>query len=65
MQGLLQCGVQSVPLDTQELIELYYEAYNPDTAANQQLGNADDLTAEVIGKGQGNAPQPGLDRTTI
>ena len=62
MQGLLQCGVQSVPLDTQELIELYYEAYNPDTAVRQQLGNPDDLTAEVIGKGQGSAPSPNLDR---
>ena len=62
MQGLLQCGVQSVPLDTQELIELYYEAYNPDTAARQQLGSPDDLTAEVIGKGQGSAPSPNLDR---
>jgi hypothetical protein len=61
MQGLLQCGVQSVPLDTQELIELYYEAYNPDTAVRQQLGNPDDLTAEVIDKGQGRAPQPNLD----
>lgn len=63
MQGLLQCGVQSVPLDTQELIELYYEAYNPETAARQQLGNASDLTAAVIGKGVGNAPSPNLDRT--
>lgn len=63
MQGLLQCGVQSVPLDTQELIELYYEAYNPDTAANQQLANVDQLNAEVISKGQGNAPSPNLDRT--
>src|SRR3989338_2442451 len=62
MQGLLQSGVQSVPLDTQELIELYYEAYNPDTAAHQQLGNASDLTAEVICKGAGNAPSPNLDR---
>ncbi|MEK7561353.1 MAG: hypothetical protein AAB541_00625 [Patescibacteria group bacterium] len=62
MQGLLQCGVQSVPLDTQELIELYYEAYNPDTAARQQLGNPDDLTVEVISKGQGSAPSPNLDR---
>lgn len=62
MQGLLQCGVQSVPLDTQELIELYYGAYNPDTAARQQLGSADNLTAEVVSKGQGNAPQPSLDR---
>ncbi len=65
MQGLLQCGVQSVPLDTQELIELYYEAYNPDTAVRQQLRNPGDLTAEVIGKGQGSAPSPGLNRTLI
>ena len=64
MQGLLQCGVQSVPLDTQELIELYYEAYNPDTATRQQLGSADSLTAEVVSKGPGNASQPSLDRGT-
>lgn len=62
MQGLLQCGVQSVTLDTQELIELYYGAYNPDTAVNQQLSNPNDLTAEVIGKGEGSAPSPNLDR---
>ncbi len=60
MQGLLQCGVQSVPLDTQELIELYYEAYNPDTATRQQLGSPDELTAEVIGKGSGSSPSPNL-----
>lgn len=59
MQGLNQCGVQSVPLDTQELIELYYEAYNPDTATNQKLGDAKDLNVQMIRKGQGTAPQPG------
>ncbi|MBI2588998.1 hypothetical protein HYW35_02225 [Candidatus Saccharibacteria bacterium] len=58
MQGLLQCGVNSIPLDTQELIELYYEAYNPDTAANQQLGDAGDLNVPIITKGKGNAHQP-------
>lgn len=63
MQGLLQSGVQSVPLDTRELIELYYGAYNPETAARQQLGDVNDLTAEVIGKGTGNAPSPNLDRS--
>lgn len=58
MQGLMQCGVQSVPLDTQELIELYYEAYNPDTATNQKLGDSKDLNVEMIRKGQGQAPVP-------
>jgi hypothetical protein len=58
MQGLQQCGVQSLPLDTQELIELYYDAYNPDTATRQQLKNFDDLTAPVITKGGGNLSDP-------
>lgn len=63
MQGLLQCGVQSAPLDTQELIELFYQSYNPETALHQPIAGGDNnLTAEVIEKGEGNAPQPGLDR---
>ncbi|MDQ3123962.1 MAG: hypothetical protein M3Q14_04760 [bacterium] len=62
LAGLLQCGIQGLPLDTQELIELYYDAYNPDTATRQQLKNFNDLTAPVITKGQGAAPQPGLER---
>jgi hypothetical protein len=62
MQGLAQAGIQSLPLDTEELIELYYDAYNPDTATRQQIENFRDLTAPIIGKGEGDAPQPGLDR---
>lgn len=59
--GLLQCSVPGVPLDTQELIELYYDFYNPDTATRQQLKNLSDLTTTVVTKGQGQAPQPHLD----
>jgi hypothetical protein len=55
--GLQQVGIQGLPLDTQELIELYYDTYNPDTATRQQLKNFNDLTADVITKGQGTAPQ--------
>lgn len=62
MSGLQQCGVQSLPLDTQELIELYYDAYNPDTATRQQLKNFDDLTAPIITKGEGTAAQPNLEK---
>ncbi|HET9850415.1 MAG TPA: hypothetical protein VFP35_02210 [Candidatus Saccharimonadales bacterium] len=62
MQGLQQCGIQSLPLDTQELIELYYDAYNPDTATRQQLKNFDDMNTPVVTKGTGQAPQPKLDR---
>lgn len=60
LQGLMQCGVQGLPLDTQELIELYYDTYNPDTATRQQLKNFNDLTADVVTKGQGAAPQAHL-----
>lgn len=62
MQGLMECGVQSLPLDTEELIELYYDVYNPDTATRQKLKNFSELSTPVVTKGEGNAPQPGLDR---
>jgi len=60
--GLLQSGIQGLPLDTQELIELYYDTYNPDTATRQQLKNFGDMTADVVTKGQGMAPQEHLQR---
>ncbi|MDB5166148.1 MAG: hypothetical protein JWM37_220 [Candidatus Saccharibacteria bacterium] len=62
MSGLLQSGVQGLPLDTQELIELYYDTYNPDTATRQQLKNFDDLSADVVTKGTGATVQPHLQR---
>lgn len=60
--GLTQAGIRGLPLDTQELIELYYDTYNPDTATRQQLHNIDDLTADIITKGDGMASQPHLQR---
>jgi hypothetical protein len=60
--GLQQCNIQGLPLDTQELIELYYDTYNPDTATRQQLKNFNDLTSTIITKGVGQAAQPNLDR---
>jgi hypothetical protein len=60
--ALQQCGIQGLPLDTQELIELYYDTYNPDTATRQQLKNFNDLTADVVTKGDGMAQQAHLRR---
>lgn len=60
--GLQQTNIQGLPLDTQELIELYYDTYNPDTATRQQLKNFDNLTADIITKGEGNAVAPHLQR---
>ena len=62
LAGLNQAGIQGLPLDTQELIELYYDFYNPDTASRQELRNMDNLTADVITKGDGIASQPHLQR---
>jgi len=62
LAGLMQCGVQGLPLDTQELIELYYDVYNPDTATGQELKNFSELSAPVVTKGQGLARQPNLDK---
>ena len=62
LSGLQQCGIQGLPLDTQELIELYYDTYNPDTATRQQLKNFNQMTADVITKGSGAAPQAHLQR---
>ncbi|HEY5442675.1 MAG TPA: hypothetical protein VIJ68_03995 [Candidatus Saccharimonadales bacterium] len=60
LAGLSQCGVQGLPLDTQELIELYYDTYNPDTATRQQLKDMGGMTADVVTKGAGAAPQAHL-----
>lgn len=62
LSGLQQCGIQGLPLDTQELIELYYDSYNPDTATRQKLKHFDSLTADVVTKGDGAAPQAHLQR---
>ncbi len=60
LSGLMQCNIQSIPLDTQELIELLYDTYNPDTATRQQIKDFDNLTADFITKGEGRASQAHL-----
>jgi hypothetical protein len=60
--GLSQLGIRAVQLTTKELGELYYNAYNPDTAVREPLGNFENLTAPIVTKGQGQAPQPQLDK---
>jgi hypothetical protein len=62
LSGLMQSGLQSIPLDTQELIELLYDTYNPDTATRQQIKDFENLTADFVTKGDGSAPQAHLQR---
>lgn len=65
MSGLATIGVQSIPLDTEELIELYYDSYNPDTATRQQIRNYSDLTAPIITKGTGTPPPVDVEGTGV
>ena len=55
--GLTQMGIQAVPLNTQELIELYYKVYNPVTSKQEQLVDVKQLEGALIEKGDGNAKQ--------
>jgi type IV secretory pathway VirB4 component len=55
--GLGQIGVRNIPLNTQELIDLYYSSYNPDVAQNQKLLDAAQLQTAAVTKGEGDAPQ--------
>lgn len=55
--GLAQMGVRNIPLNTQELIDLYYASYNPDVAQNQKLVDAAQLQTAAVTKGEGSAPQ--------
>jgi type IV secretory pathway VirB4 component len=59
----LRNRVQSVLGGLQQSgIQLYYDTYNPDTATRQQLKNFNDLSADIVTKGQGTAPQAHLQR---
>lgn len=44
--GLESCGLQVQPIGTQELIELYYETYNPLTSRSQRFEPEQELALE-------------------
>lgn len=60
--GLASCGVRSQTLDTQELITLYYEYYNPGISLSQKSGqHFNELFSPVVKKHdpvQTSQPQP-------
>ena len=43
ISGLNSIGLQSVQLDTQSLLELYYNTYNPTTSVNQKMVDVNQL----------------------
>lgn len=46
IDGLSSIGLKAVPLDTQSLIELFYNTYNPDTYDQQRLVDINKLNIE-------------------
>lgn len=50
-QGLGGMGVRAAELKTQELIELFYSIYNPETHAQEKLANAAELTGPAVTAG--------------
>lgn len=57
LSGIFQMGVRGEQLNTQQLGELYYNAYNPDTAVREPLANYNDFTGTYVDKGTGQPPQ--------
>ena len=47
-QGLAQIGVRSAVLNTQEVIELFYNSYNIAESQNQSLTNVADVTTPAV-----------------
>ena len=55
MNGLAGMGVRSVPLNTQQLIELYYNCYNPEEATSEKLTEVGELGSNIISQKQDNS----------
>ncbi|EKD56032.1 MAG: hypothetical protein ACD_58C00316G0005 [uncultured bacterium] len=48
MSGLSSLGVRVAPLNTQQVIELFYSVYNPEESTKERLINANDLEAPMV-----------------
>lgn len=56
--GLGSLGLSNIQLNTEELIELFYAAYNPDTARRQKLFSVSSVDVSVIRKKSTDQPTP-------
>lgn len=59
--GLGAIGVRAAQLNSEELVELFYSVYNPQTATKQKLVNIDDLTAATVSGKTDSQPQAPAD----
>lgn len=56
MSGLAPLGLRSIPLDTQQLIELYYQTFNPEEAGKERLSEEAALMSPLV---ESDLPNPG------
>ena len=50
--GLENCGLKTNELDTQELIEIFYNSYNPSISRSSKIKNVDDINVETDEKSE-------------
>ena len=48
MSGLSPLGLRSIPLDTQQLIELFYQTFNPEEAGKERLTDEELLISPLV-----------------
>lgn len=62
MGGLSPLGIRSIPLDTQQLIELYYQTFNPEEGQKEKLAEEEMLVGDIVqSEAEGNAAAGGKD----
>ena len=48
MSGLTPLGLRSIPLDTQQLIELFYQTFNPEEGGKERLADENLLVSPLV-----------------
>jgi len=48
ISGLQSIGLRAIQLNTQELIELFYKIYNPETSQNQKISNLEEIISPMV-----------------
>jgi len=60
ISGLSGMGLRCAALGTEDLLELYYTLYNPDTAKNQKLANISNIDVPVV-----RGPETGVENENL
>lgn len=55
--GLSSVGLRCVALGTEDLLELYYTLYNPDTAKSEKIKGAQDIDIPLVTANEAEAPE--------